>query len=92
MMVAIVGGQDEYVMNCNLKLLKKITGVIEQHVRPSLNMDGGDIEIVSLIGNTLTVRLTGACNGCPRAAETLKYGVQKTLNQLVAENIVVVSI
>jgi Fe-S cluster biogenesis protein NfuA len=55
-------------------------------------MDGGDIEIVSLIGNTLTVRLIGTCNGCPRAAETLKYGVQRTLNQLAAENIVVVSV
>jgi Fe-S cluster biogenesis protein NfuA len=55
-------------------------------------MDGGDIEIISLIENTLTVRLIGTCNGCPRAAETLKYGVQRTLNQLASKDIVVVPV
>lgn len=70
-------------------LLQKITEVIDLNIRPSLNMDGGDISIVSLDGNTLFVTLQGACSHCPRAAETLKYGVEKTLRQLVSNDIIV---
>jgi Fe-S cluster biogenesis protein NfuA len=79
-------------MIVNQELLKKIAEVIDKHIRPSLDMDGGDIEIVSLVDKALSVRLKGNCCGCPRADETLKYGVQKTINQLVSEDIVVISV
>jgi len=71
------------------KLLQKITQVIDLNIRPSLNMDGGDISIVSLEGSVLSVRLQGACSFCPRASETLKYGVEKTLRDLVSDEIIV---
>ncbi|MDR2724197.1 MAG: NifU family protein [Holosporaceae bacterium] len=79
-------------MNPNPELLKKIIEVVDQHIRPSLDMDGGDVEIISLIGNTLSVKFKGACSGCIRAGETLKYGIQRTINQLVSKDIVVVSV
>ncbi|MDR2782168.1 MAG: NifU family protein [Holosporaceae bacterium] len=74
------------------ELLQKITEIIDLHVRPSLNVDGGDIDIVSLDGKVLSVKLKGACNGCPCAANTLKYNVQDTLNKMLLEDLIVVSV
>lgn len=55
-----------------------------QDVRPSLQADGGDIELVSVDENGLVkVRLKGACNGCPMATMTLKQGVERYLKQKV---------
>jgi Fe-S cluster biogenesis protein NfuA len=79
-------------MDCGASLLQRITEVVEQQIRPSLQADGGDIEIVSLEENVLSVRLRGACSSCPCAADTLKYGVQRTLNQMVSEDLVVVPV
>ncbi|MDR3179535.1 MAG: NifU family protein [Holosporaceae bacterium] len=77
---------------CDVKLLEKILKVIETSIRPSLNMDGGDISVVSLEENTLYVRLSGACSHCPMASETLKYGVEKTLRSMVSSDLVVMAI
>ncbi|WP_319559773.1 NifU family protein [Marispirochaeta sp.] len=55
-----------------------------QDVRPSLQADGGDIEFVDLSDSgQVTVRLTGACNGCPMAQMTLKQGVEQYLKEKV---------
>ena len=53
-------------------------------IRPALQADGGDIELVSIEeDDTVKVRLRGACSGCPGAAMTLKFGVEKILKQKV---------
>lgn len=63
-----------------------------QDVRPSLQADGGDIELVSVgEDGKVTVRLTGACNGCPMAQMTLKQGVESYLKKEVPEVTEVVS-
>jgi len=55
-----------------------------QDVRPSLQADGGDIELVSVADTgTVTVRLTGACGSCPMAIMTLKQGVEAYLKKVV---------
>ena len=55
-----------------------------EDVRPSLQADGGDIEFVDLTEEGLvTVRLMGACNGCPMAQMTLKQGVEQYLKEKV---------
>lgn len=55
-----------------------------QDVRPSLQADGGDIELIDVNDEGLvTVRLTGACNGCPMSQYTLKMGVEKYLKEKV---------
>lgn len=58
--------------------LDALREAIEQ-VRPALHSHGGDIELVGLEGDEVIVRLTGACQGCPMAAMTLKQGVEKFL-------------
>lgn len=55
-------------------------------IRPRLQNDGGDIELVGIDpDNTVRVRLQGACRGCPGAAMTLKMGVERLLRQQVPE-------
>lgn len=63
-----------------------------QEVRPSLQADGGDIEFISVTDDgTVTVKLTGACHGCPMAQLTLKEGVERFLKKSVPEVTSVVS-
>lgn len=54
-------------------------------IRPQLIMDGGNVELVEVNDGTVKVRLTGACNGCPMAAMTLKMGIEKILKQEIPE-------
>ncbi len=48
-------------------------------IRPMLQRDGGDIELVEVADGIVKVRLTGACKGCPMSQMTLKQGVEKLL-------------
>ncbi len=54
-------------------------------IRPALQADGGDIELVGIEDKVVTVRLTGACSGCPMAQMTLKHGVEVRVRELVPE-------
>ena len=55
-------------------------------IRPSLQADGGDIELVDVTENgVVKVRLQGACRGCPGAAMTLKMGVERHLRAKVPQ-------
>ena len=65
---------------------QRVQGVIDQ-IRPMLQADGGDIELVGAAEDTgvVSVRLQGACKGCPGAAMTLKMGVERHLRQHVPE-------
>lgn len=67
--------------------------VIEQ-IRPMLQADGGDIELVSVDEATgvVSVRLQGACKGCPGAQMTLKMGVERHLKEKVPEVTEVVAV
>jgi len=52
-------------------------------IRPMLQRDGGDIELVEVSDGIVKVRLTGACKGCPMSQMTMKQGVEKLLMQEV---------
>ena len=45
-------------------------------IRPSLQADGGDVELVDVVDGIVKVRLTGACGGCPMSQMTLKQGIE----------------
>lgn len=63
----------------------KVAEVVES-IRPMLQNDGGDIELVGTDDdNTVRVRLQGACKGCPGAAMTLKMGVERLLKERVPD-------
>jgi Fe-S cluster biogenesis protein NfuA len=52
-------------------------------VRPALQADGGDVELVDVQDGIVSVKLTGACGGCPMSQMTLKEGIEKTIRELV---------
>jgi len=54
-----------------------------QKVRPMLQADGGDVELVDVKDGIVTVRLQGACGGCPMSQMTLKNGIERILKQAV---------
>ena len=57
-----------------------------EKIRPALQRDGGDIELVDVEENgVVKVRLIGACSGCPMSQMTLKQGVERIVKQLVPE-------
>lgn len=63
---------------------ERVREVIEK-IRPALQMDGGDIEIVAIEEPNLKVTLTGACHGCPSAVYTLYQGVYGELKRSIPE-------
>ncbi len=67
-------------------MLKEKVQKAIQDVRPSLQADGGDIELLSVSDDGLVkVRLKGACGSCPMAAMTLKNGVENYLKKVIPE-------
>ena len=65
-------------------MLDKVKAALDS-IRPALQADGGDVELVGVDEGVVTVRLTGACSGCPMAALTLKEGIEQRLKELVPE-------
>jgi len=54
-------------------------------IRPALQADGGDVELVEVKDGVVKVRLTGACGGCPMSQMTLKMGIERQLKKDVPE-------
>lgn len=63
---------------------EKVEAVLEK-VRPMLQSDGGDIELVDVEDGVVSVRLTGACGACPSSTMTLKMGVERAIQQEIPE-------
>ncbi|HEX76209.1 MAG TPA: NifU family protein [Dehalococcoidia bacterium] len=68
-----------------------VQAVLEQ-IRPALQADGGDVELVDIKDGVVHLRLIGACNGCPMSAMTLKMGIERILKEKVPEVTKVVSV
>lgn len=62
----------------------KVQAALDQ-IRPSLQADGGDVEMVDVEDGVVKLRLTGACAGCPMSTMTLKQGIERILKQEVPE-------
>jgi len=62
----------------------KVEAALEK-IRPALLADGGDVELVDVNDGMVTVRLRGACSGCPMASMTLKHGIEQVLKEQVPE-------
>jgi len=54
-------------------------------VRPALQADGGDVELVDVNEGVVRLRLTGACGSCPMATMTLKMGIERALKEQIPE-------
>ena len=74
------------------QLAKKIEQSMDQYVRPMLQKDGGDLEIVDIKDMLVYCKLAGACAGCAGANQTLKMMVEQTLKEMVDERVRVVAV
>ena len=72
----------------NLQRMQKVMEVMAL-IRPQLQADGGDIELVDIAGKTVSVRLTGHCQGCPASQATLQQVVEQILRQQVEPDLAV---
>jgi len=73
----------------NIQKIKMIEDVLEREVRPTLRKDGGDIELIDVDGDFVTVSLRGACGSCLKSQTTLKEYVEKKLREQVLDTLVV---
>ncbi|MTI83667.1 MAG: NifU family protein [Firmicutes bacterium] len=66
-------------------MLEKVNEVMEK-VRPALQRDGGDVEVVEVTDDgVVRVKLTGACGSCPMSTMTLKQGIERVLKENIPE-------
>ena len=63
---------------------EKVEAALAQ-IRPHLQADGGNVELVDVTDGVVKVKLTGACGGCPMAALTMQGGVARVIKQQVPE-------
>ena len=63
---------------------KRVQQALDE-IRPQIQMDGGDVELVAVEGQTVKVRLVGHCAGCPMSQMTLKNGIEAHLKSVVPE-------
>jgi Fe-S cluster biogenesis protein NfuA len=65
-------------------MLKESVETALEEIRPSLRADGGDVKLIDVTEDgVVTVKLTGACHGCPMGEQTLKLGIEALLKEKV---------
>jgi NifU-like protein len=74
----------------NIQKIKLIEDVLEREIRPALRRDGGDIELIDVDGDFVSVSLRGACVSCKKSQTTLKEYVEKKLREQVLDSLIVV--
>ncbi|MFK8039869.1 MAG: NifU family protein [Rickettsiaceae bacterium] len=78
--------RDNNFNNVNIsKIEEEIIELINTRVRPSVAMDGGDIEYIAFQDGVVHLKLRGACSGCPSASITLKDGIESMLQHFIPE-------
>jgi len=78
--------KDQVTETQNLSELDlKISGILDEYIRPAVEQDGGAISFHSFKNGIVTVNLKGACSGCPSSSLTLKSGIETILKRLVPE-------
>lgn len=85
-----VGGGKEDVSP--YQFAKKVEKVVDEYIRPSLRMDGGDVEIVDIKGTLVYCTLKGMCSGCAGAGQTLKLMIERSLKDQVDERVRVIEV
>lgn len=67
------------------EIVKKIKELIETYVKPAVEMDGGNIEFKSWDNGIVTVKMQGACSGCPSSTVTLQAGIEGMLKRMIPQ-------
>ncbi|MBI3997294.1 MAG: NifU family protein [Candidatus Omnitrophica bacterium] len=65
--------------------MKERVEQVLSRIRPAVQMDGGDIELVDIVEGVVRLRLVGSCHGCPSSTMTLKMGIERAIRAEVPE-------
>ena len=65
--------------------MKEEVETVLAQIRPVLQADGGDVELVDVNEGVVRLKLKGACDGCPMATMTLRHGIERLLKERIAE-------
>jgi NifU-like protein len=74
------------------KFAKLVETVLDEHVRPQLARDGGDLEIIDIKDQVIYVGLKGACSDCMGSTNTIKMLVEQALKDRIDERIRVIQV
>ncbi|MFH6983076.1 NifU family protein [Marinoscillum sp. 108] len=77
--------EDHKVLDGDTDIEAKIKGVLDEYIRPAVEMDGGAITFGSFEDGKVKVLLQGACSGCPSSTITLKAGIENLLKRMIPE-------
>ena len=75
-----------------LKFSKLVESTLDDYIRPMLQKDGGDLELIDIKDHLVYCQLQGACSGCKGAGATMKMMIEKTLKDRVDERIRVIEV
>ena len=67
------------------EIVKKIKDLIDTHVKPAVEMDGGAIQFISFEDGKVSLLLQGSCSGCPSSTVTLKQGIEGMMKRMIPE-------
>lgn len=73
----------------NIQKISRIQDVLDKEIRPMLQQDGGDLELIDVEGDRVVVALRGTCTSCPSAGLTLKQFIEVKLKELVLPDLIV---
>ncbi len=77
--------EDHKVLDTDTDIEAKIKGILDEYIRPAVEMDGGAISFHSFNEGVVKVLLQGSCSGCPSSTVTLKAGIENLLKKMVPE-------
>ncbi|MCZ2357519.1 MAG: NifU family protein [Bacteroidia bacterium] len=83
---------DQVLSEEDTNAVKRIRQLLDEHVRPAVAMDGGDIVFESFEDGIVKLRMYGSCSGCPSSTMTLKAGIQSLLTRFIPEVKEVISV
>jgi Fe-S cluster biogenesis protein NfuA len=85
-MIRVVAGTSSIASPVTGHELKDRVAEVINLIRPAVQADGGDIELVDVLEDgTVHVRFHGACNGCPSSTMTLHHGIERNLRERVPQ-------
>ena len=77
--------EDHHIADTDTDIEAKIKGILDEYIRPAVEMDGGAIAFHSFDEGKVKVLLQGSCSGCPSSTLTLKAGIENLLKRMVPE-------
>jgi NifU-like protein len=86
-----VSGSDSASLS-PFQFAKKIEKLLKEYLRPMLQKDGGDLELIDIKDTTIYLELRGTCAGCAGAGQTLKHLIERTLKEQIDERIRVIQV